>query len=89
MKRGTKVRHRQKFFTLVNGFMSFCEAFFQNMQTKLLLCNTISYITSSCNVHNELWMHALLFEARQDVWAGMGHLLENSGAAFPFLQETD
>ena len=83
------MHHRQKFFTLANGFMSFCEAFFQNMQTKLLLCNTISYITSSCNVHNELWMHALLFEARQDVWASMNHLPENNGAAFPFLQETD
>ena len=34
-------------------------------------------------------LDVLLFEARQDVWAGMSHLFENNGTAFRFLQETD
>ena len=62
-----QVRHRRKFFTLVKWFMSFCEAFFRNMRKKLLSCYTISYITSSRNVHNELWT---LYCLRQDKMSG-------------------
>ena len=60
LKHPSKVRAknapRQKIFTLVKLFMSYCEVFFWNMRTKLLSCNTISYITSPRNMHNELWM---------------------------------
>ena len=62
---------RLKYFTLVKWFMSFCEAFFsRNMQTKLLSCNTISYITSSRNVHNELWTFSFLTQGKMSgqVW---------------------